>query len=275
MADGASIVCDIDSTNRRLGINTIPSYPFEVNSLTNTNATGIGSFFNINGTSDNRSTSLLVGQSAAAGKSVAYGFVYHTATTNSYGVIVNYGDNELTQSLTIKKGGNVGIGTITPAAKLDVSGDVTSTGYISGVKCGAFAYLASAATTTVTSGSTFYPIQGVFVNSPAEQFSGTSTPALQYTGTKTQYFEIDWHSSVKSDHASCTVTFGIKINGILATPSLMSTFLKTQDELFNLSGTVIVELKYYDEVQLVVTCDSSGDVLTINNYVTSINEFFD
>ena len=55
----------------------------------------------------------------------------------------------------------------------------------------------------------------------------------------------------------------------------MSTFLKTQDELFNLSGTVIVELKYYDEVQLVVTCDSSGDVLTINNYVTSINEFFD
>ena len=55
----------------------------------------------------------------------------------------------------------------------------------------------------------------------------------------------------------------------------MSTFCKNVGELYNLSGTTVVELATNDKIQLVVTSDGSGDIITFNNFTTTINEFFD
>ena len=64
-----------------------------------------------------------LGKALSAGQSG--GVVYGLGTTgnsyaDSYIGFVHYGDNPVTQSLSIKKGGNVGIGTTSPANQLDI-----------------------------------------------------------------------------------------------------------------------------------------------------------
>lgn len=54
----------------------------------------------------------------------------------------------------------------------------------------------------------------------------------------------------------------------------MQNLLKTANELYALSGTLVVNLETNDTVQLVMTTDGNGDVITINNFVTSIRPFF-
>jgi len=46
-------------------------------------------------------------------------------------------------------------------------------------------------------------------------------------------------------------------------------------EPYSFSGTCVVELATDDEIQLVVTSDGNGDVITFDNFTTTINEFFD
>lgn len=158
---------------------------------------------------------------------------------------------------------------------LEVVQDIISEAYITGKKSGIFAYLSASANTTITTAGTYYYINGSFTNSPIENFSLVADPAIRYDGTKTQHFETDWHATISADIANTTVTIGIKKNGTLVTSSLMSTFCKNVGELYNLSGTTVVELATNDKIQLVVTSDGSGDIITFNNFTTTINEFFD
>ena len=158
---------------------------------------------------------------------------------------------------------------------VDKDGDVYASGYLTSKKCGVFAYLTSDAATTITTAGTYYPIAGTFTNDPLEDFVTVADPAIQYKGTKTQYFEIDWHATVAADTNITTIVCGIKKNGTLLTSSRMGTLCKTANELYNISGTVVVELTTDDKIQLVVTSDGSGDVLTFHFYTTTIREFFD
>ena len=149
-------------------------------------------------------------------------------------------------------------------------------------KAGCFAYLPTAADTTITTGGTYYPVAGTFTNAPCQSFdTGTEqTPSIKYTGTTARYFEIDWHASCSADNATTTVTFAIykydasETTFELIASSVMSTLCKNADELYALSGSCVVELDTDDEVQLVVTSDGDGDVITVNNYITSITRFF-
>lgn len=158
-----------------------------------------------------------------------------------------------------------------------VDGDIQATGYITGKKCGVFASLDSPNNTIVTTAGTYYPIEGIFTNSPIEEFgpATTYTPGIKYTGTKTQYFEIDWHAVGSGDSAGITVYLGIKKNGILCTHGVMGTFLKFIGEKQSLSGTCVIELETNDEIQLVLTANNNGDIITINQFTTTITEFFD
>lgn len=162
-----------------------------------------------------------------------------------------------------------------PRFQNNISGNLNVSGFVTGVKCGAYAALTAPANTTVTSLGVYYPIIGTFSNTPAELFSGTADPSIRYDGTLTQYFEVDWHATISSNHSACTVTIGIKKSGNLQTTSVMSTLCKSAGELYSVSGTVIVSLAQNDTIQLVVTADGDGDVITFNNFTTSIREFFD
>lgn len=149
--------------------------------------------------------------------------------------------------------------------------------YITGKKVGVYAYLTEPTGTTITTAGTFYPIGGSFTNAPVEGFGVaiTYTPGIKYTETLTQFFEIDWHTSVSASVNTTTVTLAISKNGTLIPGSDMLHLCKNSDQTYNLSGTCVVELAEGDEIQLIVTSNGDGDVLTIHKYTTTINEFFD
>ena len=155
--------------------------------------------------------------------------------------------------------------------------NITSSEYAQAKKSGVYAYLSAQADTTITTASIYYPVAGTFTNAPVENFSSGTVypPSIKYDGTLTQYFEIDWHATIKADAAATTVGFGVKKNSSFVTGSDMSTLCKTAGEEYSLSGTCIVELAQNDEIQLVVTSDGNGDIITVVHYTTSINEFFD
>lgn len=144
---------------------------------------------------------------------------------------------------------------------------------LDGVKRGVFAYLTAPADTEVTLAGTYYPIEGTFTNDPFENFS-VGSGGIQYDGRIEKTFEIDWHATLYGDSPGITVSAGIRIDGVIATASLMTTYLKTNGEAQALSGTEIVKLQPGQEVELVLTADGAGDKITVVNFTTSITKFF-
>jgi hypothetical protein len=102
-----------------------------------------------------------------------------------------------------------------------------------------------------------------------------ATPAIKYMGTKKQYFIVAGQGSGSSDKASATVSIGSKVNGVIQTPGIVTTFLKNINELYTLSASLVVELERGDGVQLVVSSDVLNSVLTFHTLTVSIQEFFD
>jgi len=142
------------------------------------------------------------------------------------------------------------------------------------VREGIFAYLQAPASTTVVTAGTYYPINGTFGNDPIESFSLVADPAIQYDGDHGHYFEIDAHANVKGDSNGMTITASIKKNGTLFTPMNTPAYLKTANEPQSMSGTAVVYLENGDKIQLVVTADGDGDVVTFDNITTTIRPFF-
>lgn len=160
---------------------------------------------------------------------------------------------------------------------LQVKDTINASGTITGKKIGVFAALESPTATTVTTAGTYYPIAGTFTNDPAEEFSAavTYTPGIKYDHKQTQHFEIDWHAAGSGDANGMTIHIGIKKNGVLCSQGVMGTFLKFLGEEQSLSGTCVVELATNDEIQLVITSDTNGDIITMEHFTTTITEFFD
>jgi len=157
---------------------------------------------------------------------------------------------------------------------LHVAGDITADGYISSKKSGVFAFLTAQTNTTCTLADTWYSIAGSFTNLPIEDFV-FDTDHIKYIGKKTQFFEIDWQTSMSGDANGITPHVAISINGTPITGSIMGQFLKTSGEAYAMAGTCIVELSTDDEVQIVVKADGVGDVISFYHFTTSISEFFD
>lgn len=172
--------------------------------------------------------------------------------------------------------GNIGIGTSSPTEKLDVDGNIKSSGYITGKRCGAAGYLASPVNVTVTTANTYYPI-GVFTVPVAEDFVvGTTYPnGLKYNGTIAQTFHITWNATIESTSNNVTAIIDIQKNGVSIEMSKMGTYAKTGGEIYNLSGQCIVDLDVNDEIRFVVTSDKNDEILTFDYFTASIKEFFD
>jgi len=153
--------------------------------------------------------------------------------------------------------------------------DVSATWYIAWKKSWVFAYVSTPAITTITVGNTYYPVAWTFTNAVIENFTAVWTPAIRYDWSATQYFEVDRHATVKTNHNSCTVSIWIKKWWTLVAGSEMTTLCKTALEHYNISWTCVVSLATNNEIQLVVTADTNGDEVTCDYFTTTINEFFD
>lgn len=145
------------------------------------------------------------------------------------------------------------------------------------IETGVFAALDVPASTTITTAGTYYPISGVFLNSPLANFKVVDDPGIKFVGVGCDgcmWMEIDWHATVQTDDNETTVQIGIKKNELLLETSIMGTFLKVKDEAQALSGTCVLDLKSGDVIQLAITSDDDGGVITLNNFTTSIRTFF-
>jgi len=150
-----------------------------------------------------------------------------------------------------------------------LKGDVIET-----KQSGVYAYLSTSTATTITTANTFQYIEGTFTNPVLEGFELTATPSIKCTSLITQTYEIDWHATVKGDSVGIQVEVGIGVNGGQPTSaSIMGTFLKTAGEDQAFSGTTVLELGYGDEVQLMITSDGAGDVITVDYFSTTIRPF--
>lgn len=143
-------------------------------------------------------------------------------------------------------------------------------------KIGVFAYLPTPANTTITTLNVFQYIVGAFQNPIIELFtvSATPTPRIIYTGLITYYFEIDWQASVAANTNNTTVGVAIFKNGSIIPGSHMVQFCKTATDPFSFSGTCAIDLKTNDDIQLVVTSDGTGDIITFSGFTTTIRRFF-
>lgn len=137
---------------------------------------------------------------------------------------------------------------------------------------GLYAYLVAPTKTVIALANTYYPISGSFTNVPAVGFELTATPGIKFTGTKTAYFEATFYASFKSDTNNTTVKIGLKKNGVIETSSEIYAFCKTMNELYTVSGNVVCSLETDDELQIVVSTDTAGDI-TFQNITTKISNF--
>jgi hypothetical protein len=82
----------------------------------------------LNKASNQKFVGIHVGKALQNGGAGTFGcYVDITNPINAYSYMVNHGDDELTKSLIIKRGGLVGIGTTNPTEKLHVDGAVKTT----------------------------------------------------------------------------------------------------------------------------------------------------
>lgn len=140
---------------------------------------------------------------------------------------------------------------------------------------GVFSYLiGGAAATTLTTAGTFYPIAGTFINNPSIGFAAVADPAIQYTGTQQVWFKIDWHCSFKNDTANSTISVGLgDADGSTYPESVMKIFAKNAGEVYTFSGTAALELITGDKIQLIISSNNSGEVVTVENFTTTIKTF--
>ncbi len=126
----------------------------------------------------------------------------------------------------------------------------------------------------MTTAGTYYPINGTFVNS-FSQFSAavTNTPGIKYDGSDTLVFEIDLHAQVEADSLNTDVTIAVYKNGVLVPGSEITGRCRDASSPYPQSSTTVVSLTTNDEIQLMVTSDGDGDVLTFTNLQTTIREF--
>ena len=153
------------------------------------------------------------------------------------------------------------------------SGDFTAEGYVTGKKSGTYAYLVTNDTTEIVTADSLHFIQGVFANSPVEDFE-ISEGNLVFTGTDTAYYEILYFANLSSSIANTTPEIAVVNDDSIYTPQSMGNFLKNADQTYLIAGNLVLELAYADTIRLEIEADKTCE-LDFKHFTTSIKEFFD
>lgn len=133
----------------------------------------------------------------------------------------------------------------------------------------AYAGLSVPGDTSCILADTYYPLVGTFVNDPMVGFS-VDVDHIVYDRDDTRVFEIDWHATLEVNANGRKIHIGLAINGVVTHESTMCAYCKYSAEPVSFSGTKVVELKKDDEIQIMVSSDGAGDVVTTRHFTTSI-----
>lgn len=159
-----------------------------------------------------------------------------------------------------------------------IQGNIDSTGYITGKKCGVFSYLVEPQATIIDTPDTWVHIKGDFDNDPIYDFqtteTGTGQKAIMYIGDQPMYFQVDWHGSLHATIDDVNVSIGVCVNGHIQQHSVMASYSKYQNQTNVMSGTDVVLLSPGDYVQLYITADKQTEIHVIN-FTTTIGQFYD
>lgn len=155
-------------------------------------------------------------------------------------------------------------------------GDLSVSGHVYEHQCRVYAYLTAPSNTTVASSGVYVPVLGVFTNSTLDGFglgSVSNAPAIVYTNAYQGEFECHMSAEVQCSVNGTRATVALRIDGAVDPESVMSVYAKTAGEPLNVHVMATPALTNGSTVQLVCTSDGDGDVLTFNQFKTSIKRF--
>jgi len=155
-----------------------------------------------------------------------------------------------------------------------IKGDLTVEGNIIQEQVGLYGSLIAPNSTTITTAGTYYSVNGIFDNTPAEGFFYNATAnAVQYNSTTPRYIELDISMSLQGSTTGMTPTMTIKKNGIVQTKGSFSIYLKVANEPYSVASTTVVPLELGDQLQIIATSDGNGDVITLNSMEITARAF--
>ena len=137
--------------------------------------------------------------------------------------------------------------------------------------CGTLAsfYLSATAGTTIIAAGTYYKIQGTTVKNKALNFDHANNK-LTYTGTRPATIKIDVSGSFTSDTNNVVVKACPAVNGVALTNAEIERKILTGADIGGLSFHWEVELLPDDYLEVYITCDNAGTVLTVRKMVVLV-----
>jgi hypothetical protein len=136
-----------------------------------------------------------------------------------------------------------------------------------------FAYLGAPTAVTCTLADTYYPVtEGVMTFNILQNW-GVSGDNLMYNSPVPRYIEVDWHASfsVSTIPAKATVTFAFTIDGVVFTPSELTSYAERL--ILQASGTTVAKLEYGNVTDMVLKSDGAGDIVTLHQLSITGREF--
>lgn len=139
-----------------------------------------------------------------------------------------------------------------------------------------YAYLSTAAPTTVVLANTFYPILGTFVNDPMVGFSIVAGKLTYGAGLPNMEAHIQWDAAVSCSGANAELHIGIAVNGEVLNingPNSRGTFCKNAGQAYALSGAIVVPISSGATIELQIASSNAGDTLTVMHLGTTLRRF--
>lgn len=129
----------------------------------------------------------------------------------------------------------------------------------------AFGVLDEPTATTITTADQYYPVAGTFNNT---LLGWDYTPGCYvYDRNKPRSVFVAWSTALTADKSLTIVHIALRINGVVRETSRMGTKCQIVDDVYGITGMDYISLNQGDDVEMVITADGDGDVITVNHFV--------
>ena len=123
-------------------------------------------------------------------------------------------------------------------------------------------------TTTITTAGDYYQINGTFANTLDGW--GLVSGCYAYNLNKPRRFVILWATSLSANRQFTNVFIAVRVNGVVREMQRMGTRCFSLNEPYSFSGIDSLLVADGDDVDLVITSDGSGDIITVGNLAVAI-----